>query len=65
LLNVSASVVLACSVPEAALGRSTLMAGLTIKDAVTMKMISSTSVMSTNGVTLMSTIIRPESSSLP
>ena len=30
-----------------------------------MKMISSTSVMSTSGVTLMSTIIRPESSSLP
>jgi hypothetical protein len=65
LASVSASVVLVCSVPDAALGRSTLIAGLTISDAVTMKMISNTSVMSTSGVTLMSTIIRPESSSLP
>src|SRR5512140_1212837 len=39
------------------------MDGFTMYVVVTMKMMSSTSVMSTSGVTLMSVIIRPESSS--
>ena len=39
------------------------MVGFTMYVVVTMKMISSTSTMSTSGVTLMSVIIRPASSS--